>query len=655
MDVLPFAEDDCEISLARDLTTLNDNAQETWTKLRRTRPKVASYDLSLLPDVQIDILLEILAYLHPLELIQVARTTKSLRAVLLSPVADSTWRTSFRLDEYAPRPPEGFPARRWAKLLFGPRICDLCHTPRVDANYTIWRRLCLACETAHSSDDAIPESKNHGERFDIDAGTHDAVVRKIQSITDDCNAWEEENASTLSSRQYQQRDLVDEQIRKRLVKEGFAKADVYSYKIYEAVWECPVLARKPRLTSTVWHLARPYILPAVLETQGERLAQERRILFDKRLNVINAASLLALRMPIADHTLPHMFLPPPHTFATTYPPLVDLMNDPSDDLLSRDDPRLLSALSDPAARNFVDGLWTDLQMRLAGLVDTSGDLASLERAGSVFLISKGGYNSGGRSRVPAIGWEEARARLHWCHGAPVSVVGEAVDVEADPYEGRIEFCALGSSTAATLTELLGYDNPQEVSIKRMDMKAVDERFICANCPPVLQGRGRREAFRWRECILHDIEASELEPSHRTPSWLRLTPLTGADARRREGDDSYDDLQMWTCTICDTYRPWFVKHHHIYHHIQTAHNIDSPNDGEHMICFALPERPARKRAVLIEGVHAATLRCNRCVLDHPGVVKLWAKRAIVPHLRDRHLLDSRMVGEAEWTEVDVFCG
>jgi hypothetical protein len=100
----------------------------------------------MLPNMQVDIVLEVsgscsrilvalsldyfcskvLGYLHPIELIQVSRTSRAFRELLHS--TDPMWRASFLIDDRLPQCPPQIPGRRWAKLLFGPKICDVSGT-----------------------------------------------------------------------------------------------------------------------------------------------------------------------------------------------------------------------------------------------------------------------------------------------------------------------------------------------------------------------------------------------------------------------------------------------------------------------------------------------------------------------------------------------
>ncbi|KAJ7646439.1 hypothetical protein DFH06DRAFT_1332800 [Mycena polygramma] len=114
-----------------------------------------------------------------------------------------------------------------------------------------------------------------------------------------------------------------------------------------------------------------------------------------------------------------VLFPPPHTIVT-YPPLAALVNGESDHLLPVGDPRLVASLASLAsAPAFVDVWCEDTQTLLVSLVPGvhagTPALGVLERATSIFQI-RNVYSE----LVPAIGWHEARAHLHWCREPPRS-------------------------------------------------------------------------------------------------------------------------------------------------------------------------------------------------------------------------------------------
>ncbi|KAJ2935035.1 hypothetical protein H1R20_g2022, partial [Candolleomyces eurysporus] len=102
----------------------------------------------ILTDMPLDVLLEILKYMVPLDLANLSYTNKLFWEMLTGPVTASLWKTA-RAAYKAPAPPEDFSEPRWAMLLFG-TMCQSCgsKTPR-GIDWYLRKRFCLACEKLH--------------------------------------------------------------------------------------------------------------------------------------------------------------------------------------------------------------------------------------------------------------------------------------------------------------------------------------------------------------------------------------------------------------------------------------------------------------------------------------------------------------------------
>ncbi|KAF8197761.1 hypothetical protein K438DRAFT_1967320 [Mycena galopus ATCC 62051] len=686
--VLPFtfgdAADQCLESAGRDLDAVNYVTVEAWKYLRiaRTEAKSARQDLGLLPSMQLDIVLEILGYLHPLELRQVSRTNKGFRDLLNSPVTDLTWRNSFLVEDHPysledrlPECPAEMSGRRWAKLLFGSRICDDCGRSQADADYHLRRRVCGTCldqnlinavpgySESHIINSAVIRTTRVGEDYNgswtedgrlwrsdgaalaaqyelcVTEGGPEAALRFIEErrvlVTKNselavrCDDWDWHTQRKFRISYSNRLDRVIASVIKRLITEGFNKDDVATsrYNIYD----CDVLYRMRRLTSKLYNRARPHILPRVLEAQTFRLKRERASRILRRTEAILAIAYMALRTPVPG--LRHAYYGPPSAI-DGFPPIARLINEDSDEPISADDPRLAAALAEASA--FVDGWAKEMQARLISLLpdtepDTEPDFHVLERATSVFRIGT----------ETTIGWNEARAHLDWWQGRPEP--GESG-------EQLIEFNVRGSAAAAELAALLGMD-PK--TAKAVEMDAADARFVCETCPRELQGR--RLAMCWRDCVLH-VGSSNAAASHGVSSWLphgvsswlQLSSIAAADVRRREEPDDYSSLCTWSCTLCNEFS--FQTKNSVKTHIHSNHTVEEPKEGQHLIHFKGPGYPRRRRVMLfMAGRHPARYRCSRCADSLPHIVKLLPKRAIRLHVLDKHLVE---LSDDDYTEVEL---
>ncbi|TFY72150.1 hypothetical protein EVG20_g833 [Dentipellis fragilis] len=97
----------------------------------------------------LDVLYEIFCLLSPGDLLRLARTTKNLRALLMSRKSSFIWKAAFGNTpgpDPIPEPFEGMCEPNWAHLLFGESVCDKCGEENVDVvTFRFKRRLCKAC------------------------------------------------------------------------------------------------------------------------------------------------------------------------------------------------------------------------------------------------------------------------------------------------------------------------------------------------------------------------------------------------------------------------------------------------------------------------------------------------------------------------------
>ncbi|KAF7351734.1 F-box domain-containing protein [Mycena sanguinolenta] len=612
-----FADPQEEISrpLVRDFSAINHVAGEAWKYLRLARARLRSSaveDLSMLPGMHIDIVLEILGYLHPLELVQVSRINKSFRDLLEAPMTNMIWRKAFLIDDdpdsesdspddQLPQCPSYISGRHWTKLLFGPQTCWECGKADTEPDYIIWRRVCRTCaegnlvdtipgyDVAHELNSTVHrtmlyanDDQERGKLWlsdglavaaQYEASTEKdhfieeqhALVAKNSKLANECESWAW-NTRVKYRRIYADRlRRVTSSVLKRLISEGFDERDVKasSYDFSD----CEVLYRKRRLTSKLWNRARPEAVECVIVAQTRRLKYERDIRVGLRKEAITATALIKLRTPVPN--LQHAYYPPPHTIHTT--------------------PQFCAAFADAPA--FIEAWANETQAHLVSLLPGAQtaekpDFRLLDRATSVFTVHK----TNTRSTDLAIGWREARAHLHWFQGRPQFALPGSL----------VAFNPRGSAVAAELATLLGMD-PETATAA--DMDKANERFSAA--------------------------------------------------RQREEPDDYSNIPAWSCILCNDTAPSLQTQKNIKHHILDKHAIDKPVEGVHFVLFKISEPPHRRRVMLyIAGAHPERYRCNRCAQHHPHVVKLFSMRAIRSHVQNKHLVELSNNEADDWTEVEL---
>ncbi|KAJ6564219.1 hypothetical protein B0H19DRAFT_76532 [Mycena capillaripes] len=422
-NLLPFtvSESDSDDLLessgsSRDLSTTNYITVETWKSLRLPHAKSKSIapDLSRLPNMHLDIILEIFRHLHPLMLVQVSRASQSFHHLLRSPITDSTWRNSFLVDAQLPSCPPQVSGRRWAKLLFGHHICDECGLPGTNPDYIICRRVCTSCmdpkyvrelnvmarktlRAGSESSDAEDSDTDIGSPYETrncHVGSHAvqrffesqmAIALENRNRAERCEAWASTFLRHSRLEYWAKLNKLTVSIMNRLIAEGFDLGDVR--EVQYDLKDCDVLWRKPRLTSKLWYQARPYILPQLLLVRTQRLEYERNWRIRTRKQAILADVVLTLRTPVTGS--PYCYHAHPRAIEG-FPPIARLMSEDSEEALIRDHPQLVAALADGA--QFVDAWCVEIQTLLVSLLPAADaerpDIRLLERVTSVFRVQK---------------------------------------------------------------------------------------------------------------------------------------------------------------------------------------------------------------------------------------------------------------------------
>ncbi|KAF8810052.1 hypothetical protein BYT27DRAFT_7186905 [Phlegmacium glaucopus] len=120
-------------------------------KGRKVGPQVKKFRgkrglLRQLVEMPLDVLFEIFGHLNPLDLLHVARTTKDLRAILMSRSSTSVWKHARSQFHDLPDCPDDLSEPQYAELLFG-KFCTFCQR-NLSTNVVIWKarvRCCSKC------------------------------------------------------------------------------------------------------------------------------------------------------------------------------------------------------------------------------------------------------------------------------------------------------------------------------------------------------------------------------------------------------------------------------------------------------------------------------------------------------------------------------
>ncbi|KAJ6468000.1 hypothetical protein C8R47DRAFT_1223489 [Mycena vitilis] len=623
--------------------------------------------LDMFPSLCIDIVLEVLAHLHPLDLIHLSRTTREFRQLLHEPGMDRIWRGAFVSP--LPKCPSEMLGRRWANRLFGSAKCEMrfpttwdtpsghlfkaCGRSETPLDYTIWRRIChqlirlgnlhppelskLIAGTRRSG--YGPRVLRRDVRIIIDeynllkaaegpaavlalaafVERRISLVQETQKIAVQYAQWDNQVVVQYQAHDARNLKAVRISVEKRLLEEGYDLRDLKDRFLSEV----PPLCGIGRLSSKRWNKVRPYIIPKVRYQMWTRLREERCA----RVSVAAARITEILYTHVAPATW--TYTPTAERIALDFPQFKQITEDAENVVLARDDPRLVAALA-PLPANLVVH-YNEQRAALAASIPgvrEPPDLRALELATTIFSCGAthcAKEHQFCRPQCCLVGWRDAGARQN----------GER--------ECNYKFSYRASTTAGELVRLVGLD-PKTTTAE--DMDSLDRLFVCDDCLSIQRGR---EVMRWRVCLQHSLKHAESDPGRHILSWTVLSPLGAADVRRREGplDPAHWDAD-WLCTLCPAH-----FHHQAYRvtaiaHVASQHAIANPSEGVHFIHRVGAHWSPRLPVFLSCAPHAAEYRCKQCAEELPYTVKLLTLRAVNAHVLGKHMVDPSETG---WTKVD----
>ncbi|KAJ3836175.1 hypothetical protein F5878DRAFT_625885 [Lentinula raphanica] len=266
----------------------------------RTQPKSK---LSLLPSLNLDILLEIFSHLSPIDLLHLARTTKDLRSLLMRKNTTTIWKLAFKqVPEGMPECPQDMSYPAWTHLAFEP-ICHNCYTSNVrNISWVLRTRLCTRCakscleyvgkfdakkETDKAILDCVPFDEDYcgrvecclvsdRRRFVKEFDSHkedrkkfvEQKIAEVEARTDHallCKLWSESLANERANELQQIRDERRTAIWEKLSEMGYLKeleflkdeeAAEVEHPEYVPFYKHPFVRQPRALTNKSWDSAK---------------------------------------------------------------------------------------------------------------------------------------------------------------------------------------------------------------------------------------------------------------------------------------------------------------------------------------------------------------------------------------------------------------
>ncbi|KAI9507306.1 hypothetical protein F5148DRAFT_134881 [Russula earlei] len=581
------------------------------------RVKGRLQNMLLLP---LDALFMIFSKLGPMDLVNLSRTSKDLRQLLMSRKSMWVWITARQKAgaTSVPDPPEDMSEPAWALLLFGPAVCSECSRQNIHrVDFALRRRLCIPCRKRNlvfsprfrshcpglkeSVMDLLPYTRIGGwtqwhassSRFywkpdlyemgkklaeleeDRDAGKPGArqrlksfraerilLVDSVVQSSAEFEKWAKVEAGIQAQNYRERRMQRREALKERILASGFDSVDL-NWIGWSAVPGANV--DKP-LTEKVWKYIRNKVEIKLNAARKARLFAERcqreRIYHHKSTQCYS--DLLRQVLPMQ-----RLYLP---------------------SLSQVDELSCFRELRNPD-RDEQPAEWVHAA---AQLPESLSEWMSERRSKCTGLLPF--YVDGPQDKAMEVKMLSDPTIDLWRHDAMGNFAGKldlAISVFRHPdtstihigrdvchawkMKGELEFSERGAEAVGALLRLLGLDPAITTAsmLERLDMY-----FVCASCPPDLVESHRS----WISCVLHFLQSSETD--HPYPEWRVASHDEAAMPCEHVIGCHPVEPKAWLCNRCSDYPETFPfatfglvttagSKGDAIRHVQTAHNIEDP--------------------------------------------------------------------------------
>ncbi|KAF8167227.1 hypothetical protein B0H34DRAFT_680927 [Crassisporium funariophilum] len=669
---------------------------------RRYRKEVSCQDrkgtaanLSLISTVPLDILFEVLEYLHPIDLWNLAHTNQSFLQLLEHESSTSAWKSCFDHHPDMPSIPLNVSGWRWGQLLFGVIVCEECGGTPAPADVTFYRRLCKACalnryisdagldemgsSISHHKDCLREASRIIQDPFMEDYGEDDCIVwpsydiAEVDDIARELDAYNDYQAAGKALKSVEEfvasrlefLSLHDQHTRKCIrwveglkrtdidmkiddlmakIKARFKCMDFNKEDVDEATYDTGPLKRLiqlsgiNRLSRKRFAKLRPHLERAIVEAGIARVKEKRKKIIEDRNEFLRDEYRAWIKTECLPSTGPYV---PPVFEIRHFEAISNVINAEHDNELVTGDldqafkelPHLIQNWTISKMTQLASSLPSNQPATVEGssMEGVEPDLLALSLATSVFNCL-GSVMSSMRFGLGLIGWDGAGAHLR-C-GALERY-----------WEKRLHFSQRGYDAATCLVELMESD-PKTTRI--WDMDQLDKRFICLTCPrKTVKGITGRGALPWRDCVYHFIDEGSKQSGHEAPYFSLLGSEAEADIKVREGPEPYLYEPAWACNHCPHHFRNNVSRKFAVNHVTETHNITRPIENLDFFYYAGMNRTYRTPLVFPE-VNPREYACLRCAATKS---RLYTEKALKPHLHDAHGLPVP-VENVDWKRVQT---
>ncbi|KAG9026587.1 hypothetical protein FRB95_008674 [Tulasnella sp. JGI-2019a] len=595
------------------LTDLGDADYEETQKRKANAVKPKKRDpkklmAEFLTTLPLDIVFYIFGQLEPLDLLRLARSTRTFRRYLMSKTSLSVWKLARANVRWGvPDCPSDQSEPQWANLIFT-NDCMFCGQLGKLVDWALRLRGCSWCinrnlidrakalrvfRDTESIDDVLellPHSTKNGSALswfyvnqDIDnmvvtvkdwkdqvlTDTPEAMARyeafkaerkvdvaKILRNGEDCLAW-----SLDRSRLRSNDDTRIKAERVRVITERLLEAGHDHRDIEEILWE-PLVDKAAEITDARWRTLSTRLTKLVTEARQTRLEEERHILIADRREVgIQAVTQYKKVHSLMDHSLA-----PPVGEVLLSPLFENVIQQDGDAQVTPQDFDVAIAGLPNWIQDWKRSKMTELLRIVADgggppLPDTSSDANfGVLRLAKTFFRCRRLHTDNNIHTVDHIGRHICIKRQHYFFND-----SEAVGL-------NFECLVYNANTSYIVEQLIALAGLNPDTATTVDMDELNARFYCQNCPG-----GATLARSWRNCARHVDE----HPPSEFVGWTRLSVSDTAKIIFLENTDPKSPEGRIKCALC-TDGSRHIKPTKLPAHLEAKHKITSPGPHHYTI-------------------------------------------------------------------------
>ncbi|KAJ7444819.1 hypothetical protein FB451DRAFT_70951 [Mycena latifolia] len=577
----------------------------------KPKPERKRGKLRFITEMPLDILFEIFGQLYPADLLNISRSSKALRNIILRKSVAFIWKQAFLNFTDGPPPPcpDDLNEVQYANLLWG-KHCFFCG---VFTTLVVWQcriRTCKGCiqtsnftllgryaglrDTAqevcpkwhHSNSvgyicvtsdlEAIRKQLNELDETKTDTRefiqNSQQISRAKTQHANLCRSWEHLQKLRRRIEHKDVRETRKIAILGKLEKLGWSD-ELYRGATMSALLTLPAFKQNKELTERMWTNMEPELITFLAETKRRRLEDERIRVLRSRISVLATAAEQHLSiMPISEPR-------PSISDLCAMPEYRAILESPSGTKITKDDfAELLTHLSDQTDRWQKSNI--EILLRLLPSFKSSSkqrgkkgsDAAPLDLCTIFFrchscqepipyprILSHACLLNESAKDEEEHTEEKGDLLYRACYHLPwiQSQKGIAFDTEA-------------SNITTMLVKLCRQDSKTLTSAM---MEELEPRFECLRCPHPRQGR---LVMQWRIALLHELEEHYGETV--TPkSWKILNAEDVIAAKEQEAKTRKQPPPHLLCLKCNDGEKRFTRRQ-IQEHLVSQHATDSFEDN-----------------------------------------------------------------------------